>query len=279
MIVCFGEVLWDIFGDKKRLGGAPFNVAAIASIFKMESVMITAVGDDDLGKEILEEIEDLDVEVIAQLNDKPTGTVKVTLDAKKQPSFDIKDNVAYDHIEFDDFTAEVCKEADFFCFGALGTRNHKSRSTLIRCLNTTKALKLYDYNYRAGDYDWKLIFNELIQHTNILKINETELKLIKEFNNSQDTDEKFIRYLIKTHNLRYVFITKGENGAELYTKDNHHSVPAPKVNVVDTTGCGDAFTAGIVYSLKNKFEEKEMLDYAVDLASKNAAHKGAIPKL
>jgi fructokinase len=272
-LVCYGEVLWDIFEDEYKLGGAPFNVAAIAGLLGLDSAIITAVGNDELGKKLLSTIGNKKVKIVSQTNEHPTGTVNVKLDSEKNPLFDIKKNVAYDYIEYNDEVKQACSNAKFFCFGSLAQRNNVSRETLKKILENFAGIKIYDFNFRQTIDNWKEIFRESIEYADILKINEEELQIIKEL-----YPQESLESLMKEHNLKYVFVTLGEKGAMLYSGNEVLHADAPKVEVVDTTGCGDAFTAGIAYSLANGFDNKKMLEYSVNLAAKIASVKGAIPE-
>lgn len=277
-LVCFGELLWDVYEDgEEKIGGAPFNVAALASLTGIRTLMITAVGDDERGKRI-QAAAKKKVPLLCQTNDHETGTARVTRDEKKNPAFLIADDVAYDHITFDSAMAHVCSAAKFFCFGTLAQRHSVSRTTLKTILKSTHAVKIYDFNYREGIENWESLFAESAEMTNILKVNEQELELIKTLYKSEESDDRVITRLMQHHNLQYVFVTRGEEGASLYSETAMLHRAASDPGVVDTTGCGDAFTAGVVYSLVNKVDEERMLDYAVELAGKVAGIKGAVPE-
>jgi fructokinase len=280
-LVCFGELLWDIYEDEEKeeekIGGAPFNVAALASLKGIRTLMITAVGNDDKG-ERLRAAASKKVRLHCQTNEHETGTVKVTLNEEGIPSFSIADKVAYDYITFNDTMARVCSAASLFCFGTLAQRHSTSRETLKRILGKTKAVKIYDFNYREGIGDWESIFAESVKVADILKVNEQELRRLKPLYESEEPDDIFVKRLMQCHNLRYVFVTEGEKGASLYSNATVLHRPASKCHVVDTTGCGDAFTAGIVYSLIKKLDECRMLNYAIELAGRVAEVKGAVPE-
>jgi fructokinase len=277
-LVCFGELLWDIYEDgEEKIGGAPFNVAALASLIGVRALMITAVGNDERGKRI-QAAASKKIPLLCQTNDYETGTVKITHDEKKNPAFLIAEDVAYDHITFDSTMARMCSKAKFFCFGTLAQRHSDSRTTLRSILKSTQAVKLYDFNYREGIDNWESLFAESAEMTDILKMNEQELELIKTLYKSEESDDRVITRLMQHHNLQYVFVTRGEEGASLYSETTVLHRAAAEVEVVDTTGCGDAFTAGVVHSLVNKVDEERMLDYAVELAGKVAGIKGAVPE-
>lgn len=275
-LVCFGELLWDVYEDgEEKLGGAPFNVAAIASAKGVKAAMITAVGNDERGRRICAAAREK-VELLCQVTEHKTGIVKVMLDEEKTPTFVIEKDTAYDYIIFDDAVDRVCSHALFFCFGTLAQRNTVSRETLKKILKTTKAVKIYDFNYREGIDEWQSLFTESVEKTDILKVNEEELELLKTLYESE-SDESFLDMLIQRYGLKYVFVTRGDKGASLYSGKKILHRDAVKIDVADTTGCGDAFTAGIVYSLLHKVDEEGILECAVQLAAEIASVKGAVP--
>ncbi len=276
-ILCFGELLWDVFGKERKVGGAPFNVAAIARLLGMDSAMITAVGDDPLGEELIDAAKDK-TDLIVQVNDKPTGTVQVTLDKDKDPAFDIKDDVAYDHIEFDDRVKDACRGPRFFCFGSLAQRDGKSRETLKRILDCVNAVKIYDCNYREGIPGWDDIFRDSVDAANILKMSAAELLMLMRMQGKEKVDQDSVFDLMRGFNIGHVFVTRGGEGASLYTGGEVFHAPAPEVDVLDTTGCGDAFTAAIALALKDGLNNQKMLEYAVKVSAKVAAVKGAVPE-
>ena len=274
-LVCFGELLWDVYEDGEMLGGAPFNVAAIASAKGVKAAMITAVGNDERGRRIYAAAREK-VELLCQVTDYKTGIVKVSLDEEKTPTFIIEKDAAYDYIIFDDAVDRVCSNALFFCFGTLAQRNTVSRETLKKILKTTKAVKIYDFNYREGIDEWQSLFTESVEKTDILKVNEEELELLKTLYGSE-ADEAFLNMLIRQYGLKYVFVTRGDKGASLYSGKKVLHRDAVKTRVVDTTGCGDAFTAGVVYSLLHKAEDERILECAAQLAAEIASVMGAVP--
>ncbi len=275
-LVCFGEVLWDVFGRDKKIGGAPFNAAAIGARLGMKTAMITAVGKDILGDELVKKAEG-NTKLILQRNASATGTVNVKLDRKKNPSFDIKPNVAYDHIKPNAEMAKALSDAHFFCFGTLAQRSKVSRETLRQILKGFEGVTVYDFNHRKGIRNWEEMFRESIRYTDVLKLNAEELKLLKKAYGSKSNDEEFVLALMIENNLMHVFVTLGEEGAALYTGGEVIYVDAPEVDVVDTTGCGDAFTAAVVYSLFRSFDKHKMLSFAVEKASRVAMVRGALP--
>ncbi|MBW2997397.1 bifunctional hydroxymethylpyrimidine kinase/phosphomethylpyrimidine kinase, partial [Candidatus Woesearchaeota archaeon] len=173
---------------------------------------------------------------------------------------------------------EAVAGAKFLCYGTLSQRNEVSRSTLMKILQDFKGMKIYDFNYRESIYDWEPLFKESVKYADVLKLNEDEVAMVKQAYGHTGDDRSCALELLGEHNLKYIFITMGEKGAVLFTKDSMLQVPAPSVEVVDTTGCGDAFTAAIAYSLLKGLDEKKMLEYCVSVAAKVATVNGAVPE-
>ncbi|MBW2967694.1 hypothetical protein KY362_04355 [Candidatus Woesearchaeota archaeon] len=296
-LLCFGPLLWDIFGNEKKLGGAPFNAGAVAALLGVDTVVVTAVGDDALGEDILETAGKTKAAVIAQKNDKPTGTVQVTLDDEKKPRFDILKDVAYDYIEYDEVMEEEAKQAKYLMWEPLSVRGKISRSTLKKIWETTSALKIFDWNYREGIDDIEEICREGVEAADILKMNDEEAELLKKilpvpmedpevkqlatvFRMDEDAarNELYMRKLAAMHGLKYIIVTAGAKGAALFTVETGVYAPAIKVPVVDTTGCGDSVTAAVVQGLLKGMDEEHIIVNAVEVASKVAQNKGAVPE-
>lgn len=278
-LVCFGEVLWDCYENECHIGGAPFNVAAIAKAIDIDSVMITAVGKTKPGQELLHEINRIGVQTVCQVNNKPTGKVKVKLNRRRNPTFEIAKDSAYDYIQFDDELGEIVLRAKVFCFGTLAQRKKTSRETLRKLIQDTSATIVYDVNLRPCIKDWEKIFEESAKDADVIKVSDCELEQIRKFYKKSKEERDLLQFLIEKFHLNAIFITRGEKGGSLFTSDGHFvHARMPRVKVVDTTGCGDAFTAAIVSGILNDFSDKNMLEYAVRLASKVATFKGAVPE-
>ncbi|NQU78805.1 carbohydrate kinase [Candidatus Woesearchaeota archaeon] len=271
-VLCFGELLWDVFGENEKMGGAPYNVAAISSLLGMNSSLITALGKDGSGEALLT-LASEKVKMIVQRNSYPTGRVDVTL-LNGNPEFRIMEDTAYDYIDLSDAAVQSCKKADYFCFGSLAQRKRVSRETLYSLLKLAKGVKVYDMNYRESIRDWKMIFSESVSAADVLKLNADEFAMLQELQGVEDGSE-----LLKKHNLKYVFITKGDKGAEMFSHKGRYMCFSPRVDAVDTTGCGDAFTAAVVHAMSLGYDEQKMLDYACGVATQIAKVKGAVPEV
>ena len=237
-LLCYGEVLWDDYGTEKRIGGAPFNVCAIGKLIGLKSLIITAVGKDKNGQELKEEIDRLGVPAICQESEKPTGVSHVRLNEKKQPDFKIDKDSAYDYIEFNSKAEQAVKKAKVICFGSLAQRNEKSRNTLSKMLEIANGITVYDVNLRKAIERPKEIIIKSLPKTDILKVNEYELEEIKKILKNEGDEKSFLVFLIKEFSIKKIFITKGADGASLYTSDKkQYAYKPPEINAIDTTGC------------------------------------------
>jgi fructokinase len=271
-LLCFGEVLSDVYDTKKVLAGAPLNTASFASFLGLKTALISAVGNNF--DEIQEQLIRRNVKPFLQRNDYPTGKATIHLSKKKVPRFDIDSNSAYDHIRETKNLLKLMKNTKFLYFGTLSQRHEDSKNTLMKLLSATSASIIYDVNLRKGIPSWKAIVKNSLGFSTILKMNEYESDRVKKVSECENMQQ-----LLDNTSIRYVFVTLGEKGACLYQKDKEPLfVAAPKVNVVDTTGCGDAFTAAIIFGFHKKWPIFKILDFAVVFSSQIAQYEGAFDK-
>ena len=278
-VVCFGEVLWDMLPTGKVIGGAPFNVSYHLSKNEVHSYLLSAVGDDVLGHEILHDIQlkNISDTYISVLQNVDTSTVQVDIDREGKASYTILPNVAWDHIPYNDAVADLINVSDAFVYGSLACRSETTKNTLLRYLKTSR-YNVFDVNLRTPYYDKSLII-ELIAYCHTLKLNEEELLLINSWLNFTNTDEllalKNIRMLFP--NIQDIILTKGAAGVVYFNDDNYIIKSAYKVNLIDTVGCGDSFLATfLAYKLKAK-QIDEALQKATILSAYVASHQGACP--
>jgi fructokinase len=275
-IYAFGEVLWDIYPDKKALGGAPLNFGAHLSRFGEEVYMLSAVGNDDLGKETLEAIESLGVKTdfVSVLDDKETGKCLVTLDEKAVPRYNLLSDVSYDYI-----TPEIKTGADVLYFGTLALRSENNFNSLSALLGKYNFGEVFvDVNIRPPHYSEKTVLFA-IKNATILKISDEELETVAELISS--TPETLINDLKKlSSKLKVIIITKGGKGAEAYNlKTNKKiSVAAEKAEVVSTVGAGDSFSAAFLSSFLYNEDLEKALKKASRLASIVVSNLEAIPE-
>jgi len=279
-VIGLGEVLWDVLPDGKKLGGAPCNFVYHCLQQGAEGMVLSAIGNDENGKEILDLMNSKGLPAdLVQLNDHPTGTVDVALNDKGIPEYTIHENVAWDYIRYPENIRQKVLEADIICFGTLAQRNNVSRTTLEKVLNTCKpgTLMVYDINLRQHYYDQSIIENSL-QLCNVLKMNEEELPVVCELLEIKaEGDEEMALQLMKRYSLKLVALTKGTDGSLLLTPSERSSLPTPQVKVKDTVGAGDAFTAVMSLGFANGRGLGEIHRKAVDVSAFVCTRDGAMP--
>jgi len=277
-LIVFGEVLWDVFGADKHLGGAPLNFAYYAQrlLPEAEVLVVSALGDDELGRLARAEIvaRGIDDRFIAAL-DAPTGRVDVNMKPDHSHEFVIHENVAWDFIAPQDFTNLT--DADLLYFGSLAQRSESNRATLTRLVERNRAaLTVFDINLRGHYYTTDVIRRSL-SHTKLLKINDDEWATIKPMLSLPDDEDRAVAQLFAQFPVESLCVTKGENGAELLTAGGKRFVtPGRKVDVVDTVGCGDSFAAALAASLLFGDNPQAALDRAAELAARVAQTRGAL---
>lgn len=277
-IVCFGEVLWDVFPTHKKIGGAPLNVAIRLQSFKNNVTMISAIGNDDLGKLILEFLKEhhINSSEIQILDDFETGEVSVTLNVKGSASYEIVHPKAWDKIQFTEKTSAIVKSADAFVFGSLITRDEISKNTLYKFLEFSD-YKIFDVNLRKPFYE-KNILIELMQKANFIKFNDEEIYEIASYLNSPYKNlEQNIHFLSKETNTKHICVTKGEHGAVLLYDDNLFYNSGYQIKVADTVGSGDSFLATLISNLLQKENPQKAIDKACAVGALVAQKKGANP--
>jgi len=283
IILGIGEILWDIFPDSRKLGGAPANFAFHAHQLGAEAYPVSRIGADFLGKEILETLKKLGLnrDLIQVDPAKPTGTVTVTIGADKKPSYMININTAWDFIDFDKKTAGKARQADAVCFGSLCQHSVKSRKTIIEILRTTKhdCIKIFDINLRQKFYSKKNISLSL-QLSDVLKLNEDELSVLADLygiKGSQSATLRKIFYSFKS--IRLIALTRGHNGSILSTPSHIAVHKGFSARVVDTVGAGDAFTAALAMGMLKGDPLETINEAANRIGSFVCSRKGATPEL
>ncbi|MBP1662950.1 MAG: hypothetical protein H6Q19_90 [Bacteroidetes bacterium] len=280
-IVGIGEILWDVFPKGKVLGGAPANFAYHVSQFGYEGYAVSAIGNDELGQEIKTCLDQRNLHYLIETTPYATGTVQVTLSGNGIPHYEICENVAWDNIPFTDEMEALARKTMTVCFGSLAQRSSVSRTTINRfldCLPDT-ALKIFDINLRQHFYTLELIEHAL-NRCNILKINDEEILLVGElFGWQSKTELEICNQLLHSPNLDIVVLTKGAEGSYVVTNNETSFKPTPLVEVADTVGAGDSFTAGFVAAILNGQSISQAHELAVDVSAFVCTQNGAMPIL
>ncbi|WP_405211121.1 carbohydrate kinase [Dokdonia sp. Asnod2-E02] len=293
-IASYGEILWDVFPDEKRLGGAPLNVALRLHSFGVDVSMISSLGNDALGKEALALIKEkgLDTALI-QRNDKATGQVKVTLDKARSASYEIAQDTAWDAIAWNEKNAEAVTAADALIIGSLAFRESGNildaldeDSTMAETAVNLEAIEVlaerskftvFDLNLRAPHYDLEIVAG-LMEAADMIKLNDEELELIvMAMGIEGDTLEDELKMLSAMTETPTVCVTLGSEGAMLYHKGGIHTQVGFPAKVVDTVGAGDSFLATLVFGLLSGETAEDALEVACAVGSLVAGKPGANP--
>lgn len=283
IVVGMGEALWDVLPEGKKIGGAPANFAYHVSQFGFPSCVVSAIGDDTLGKEIIENFTSKGLDQLIAEVPYPTGTVQVEIDQTGIPLYDIKENVAWDNIPYTEHLDALAKRTKAVCFGSLAQRNVVSRNTINHFLDTMPkdddSLIVFDVNLRQGFYN-KEILCKSMQNCNILKINDEELITVSRMFGYPGIDlQDKCWILLGKYNLKMLILTCGINGSYVFTPGNVSFQPTPKVEVADTVGAGDSFTAAFIASILKGKSVTEAHTIAVKTSAFVCTQKGAMPVL
>jgi fructokinase len=301
IVVGLGELLWDLFPSGKQLGGAPANFAYITALLGDSGVVASRVGDDRLGQEALWHLKScgLDVSRIQRDLSHSTGTVKVEVDSKGQPEYQITENVAWDFMEFSEDWISLARSAHAVCFGTLAQRNSVSRSTIRAFLSALPsfAIGIFDVNLRQSFFSPEILRDSL-RHAKVLKLNHQEfprfLDLLQyplknshpavsgpeNYSASALTDYSDVsaaRWICREFGMRLVCITRGANGSVLVTAESHHEHPGFAVKIADSVGAGDAFTAALVHHALRGSSLATMNTAANRMGAWVASQEGAMP--
>ena len=281
LIVGLGEALWDVLPEGKKLGGAPANFAYHAGQFlgSDNTVAVSALGEDRLAEETIDSLREHGLNYLMPRVPYPTGTVQVTLDEQGIPTYDIKENVAWDNIPFSDEIQRVAANCRAVCFGSLAQRNVVSRATIQKFLDATPAdcMKIFDINLRQNFYTPEVI-QESMRRCNVLKINDEELVLIGRMFGYPGLDMQNKCWLILgKYNLDMLVLTCGTNGSYVFTPGQMSFQETPKVEVADTVGAGDSFTGSFCAAILSGKPVAEAHRLAVQVSAFVCTQNGAMP--
>lgn len=283
VVVGMGEALWDVLPEGKKIGGAPANFAYHVSQFGLRSRAVSAIGDDALGAELIDNFKRKDISYLIDTVPYPTGTVQVEIDQAGIPQYEIKENVAWDNIPFTDKLEELAKETRAVCFGSLAQRNVVSRETINRFLDSIPAendpIVVFDINLRQGFYNKEILCNSM-KRCNILKINDEELVTVSRMFGYPGIDlQDKCWILLGKYNLKMLILTCGINGSYVFTPGNVSFQPTPRVEVADTVGAGDSFTAAFIASILKGLPVADAHRKAVETSAYVCTQQGAMPVL
>ena len=283
IVVGMGEVLWDMLPEGKKIGGAPANFAYHMSQFGFDSRVVSAVGDDKLGKEILDDLHEKQLNCMIEVVPYPTGTVQIELDEAGIPRYDIKEGVAWDNIPYTNALEGLAGNTKAVCFGSLAQRSAVSNATIERFLDAMpddeNVLKIFDVNLRQGFYTPEVLCNSF-KKCNILKINDEELVTVSRMFGYPGIDlQDKCWILLAKYNLKMLILTCGVNGSYVFAPGKVSFVETPKVKVADTVGAGDSFTATFVSSILKGLSMTEAHKLAVEVSAYVCTQDGAMPVL
>lgn len=283
IVVGMGEALWDVLPEGKKIGGAPANFAYHVSQFGLPSAVVSAVGKDALGDEIIENFTSKGLNHLIATVPYPTGTVQVEIDQAGIPQYDIKENVAWDNIPYTAMLENLAQRTKAVCFGSLAQRNIVSRKTINLFLDAMPqdpdSLVVFDVNLRQGFYNKEILCNSM-KRCNILKINDEELVTVSRMFGYPGIDlQDKCWILLGKYNLKMLILTCGINGSYVFTPGTVSFQPTPTVEVADTVGAGDSFTAAFIASILRGKTVAEAHCKAVETSAFVCTKKGAMPIL
>ena len=279
-IVCFGEVLWDVFPKHKKIGGAPLNVALRLQTFQNEVALISCLGDDKLGNELLLELQKHRISslYIQKIKAYKTSTVSISLDKNGSASYFINHPCAWDNIQVNDKLNSLVKSSEAFIFGSLIARSNTSRNTLFKLLTFSK-FSVFDVNLRPPHYDISSI-QVLMNAANFIKFNDDELKEISVNLGCQSASiEQTILFIANKTNTTSIAVTLGSKGAILFFEERFFYCKGYQVEVADTVGSGDSFLATLIDVLLKRKDAQLAIDKACAVGALVAKNKGANPMI
>ena len=278
-VICFGEILWDNFPNKIVPGGAPLNVAFHAKNLGLNTILYSAIGNDQPGRKLLQFINEIGLnnEFIEIQEEYPTGSVTVNIENPKEVSYTIDGPSAWDHIKESILLANTLEATDILVFGTLSCREIESRTALNSILQSP-AYKVMDLNLRPPHYDKKLV-EHLLLHTDLLKVNREEYEQLKNWFSINGDAKKGFDDLVSLFGLDALVITSGSKGSRYLSHNADVVSKVFEIDCVDTVGAGDSFLAALIYGKLSKFDQQYMVDFASGLGALVAGKMGATPKL
>ncbi|MBS7254094.1 carbohydrate kinase family protein [Flavobacterium branchiicola] len=278
--VAYGEVLWDVFANEKKIGGAPLNVALRMKTLGCDVAMISCVGNDEDGKAIKSQVNQLGLETdtIVVSEDFPTGLVNVTLNERGSATYEISYPSAWDKIVLNDLAKTTVAQADVLIYGSLVCRDNVSRSALEELLQND-IYKVFDVNLRKPHYSYEIL-NQLMQSANFIKFNDEELlEIAKAMNSPFESLEENMAFIEEKTKATAMCVTKGKHGALLLWEGKIYENGGYPIEVSDTVGAGDSFLAALITSLLSGKEPQNSIDFACAVGALVAEAPGANPEV
>ena len=278
-VVGLGEALWDVLPDGKKLGGAPANFAYHAGQFGLDTIAVSALGEDKLAEETIKALEEHGLTYLMPRVPYPTGTVQVTLSGDGIPSYEIRENVAWDNIPYTPEMTDIAKHCRAVCFGSLAQRNVTSWATIRQFLDDTPkdCLKIFDINLRQQFFT-KNVIEESLKRCNVLKINDEEVVTFSHLFGYESLDmRETCQKILSTYGLQMLVLTCGTNGSYVFTPSITSFQDTPKVEVADTVGAGDSFTGSFCAAILNGKSIEEAHKIAVEVSAYVCTQNGAMP--
>ncbi|MCY7345290.1 MAG: carbohydrate kinase [Pyrinomonadaceae bacterium] len=277
-----GEILWDLLPAGKRPGGAPANFAYISKRLGDHGIVVSRVGNDAAGNEILRNLERVgaDVSHVQKDAEYQTGNVKVSLE-NGQPSYEITENVAWDYLDLTADWRDLAKVCDAVCFGTLAQRNEFSRRTIREFVKLTRrdCLRIFDVNLRQNYYSAEIL-RESLESANIVKLNNEELpKICEMLTVAGGNETEQLKNLREKFNLRLICLTRGASGSLLSAANEASENGGVKIEIADTIGAGDAFTAALTHGFLRGWSLDEINQFANRVGAFVASQPGAMPDL
>jgi len=281
VIIGIGEVLWDVLPEGRKMGGAPANFAYHVSQFGLDSRVVSAVGKDSAGEEILNHFKQKRVKYHVDSVPYPTGIVWVRVDQEGIPVYEIRENVAWDNIPFTSSLEALARRTSCVCFGSLAQRNLISRTSIRLFLDSMpeESYKVFDINLRQAYFSEEILL-ESMRRSNLVKLNEEELEILgKMLGNKEDGVEKAGQRILQQFHLKHLIVTCGSQGSYVLTPETVSFLETPRVEVADTVGAGDSFTAAFCCAVLKGRSLPEAHQLAVDVSAFVCTQQGAMPVL
>jgi fructokinase len=281
-LVALGEVLWDVFPDGPRFGGAPANLACHAAALGADVFVVSQVGDDPLGQRAVAALRQhgVNTDHVGRSPDHATGTVQVELDPSGKPHFTIRQNVAWDDLSWSDELNRRAIGTDAVCFGTLGQRTQSARGTIQRFIAATppSALRFLDINLRAPFYD-QAVIEQSLSVANVVKLSDEELPIVASMLGIKAGEGKALAQIRDRYQLRLIALTRGERGALLVGDDGNSDLDGRPADVKDTVGAGDAYAAVLTLGLLKREPLETINRRACQVAAFVCSQRGATPRL